>query len=205
MDMRCRITSGGGDPRESATENKPPSALPGACGKGETVRQERTALTATPAARQTPPGAKPHRDGVERLPRKRQRFQDRCLDPAVRVGCLKRRATGAPEEWPSRVSSQLAPHRTRLTGRLRCDGEARRGNAPGLRQFWASWDCGRPACQLLQSAGFRRAGGTPAVRGIPLHDHVEHRRRRRHAGPPLPRRLVSQDAQFAARGRRLDG
>ena len=31
MDMRCRITSGGGDPRESATENKPPA---GAFGKG---------------------------------------------------------------------------------------------------------------------------------------------------------------------------
>lgn len=31
---RCRITSGGGDPRESATENRPPG--PGS-GKGETV------------------------------------------------------------------------------------------------------------------------------------------------------------------------
>lgn len=32
METRCRITSGGGNPRESATENKPPQ------GKGETVR-----------------------------------------------------------------------------------------------------------------------------------------------------------------------
>ncbi len=31
-ETRCRITSGGGNPRESATENKPPQ------GKGETVR-----------------------------------------------------------------------------------------------------------------------------------------------------------------------
>jgi len=40
-ETRCRITSGGGNPRESATENKPPQ------GKGETVRQERTARMAT--------------------------------------------------------------------------------------------------------------------------------------------------------------
>jgi len=31
-ETRCRITSGGGDPRESATESKPPQ------GKGEMVR-----------------------------------------------------------------------------------------------------------------------------------------------------------------------
>jgi hypothetical protein len=31
-ETRCRITSGGGNPRESATEKKPPR------GKGETVR-----------------------------------------------------------------------------------------------------------------------------------------------------------------------
>ena len=35
METRCRITSGGGDPRESATENKPPAVF---AGKGETVR-----------------------------------------------------------------------------------------------------------------------------------------------------------------------
>ncbi len=37
MDMRCRITSGGGNPRESATETRPPAPL-GAAGKGEKVR-----------------------------------------------------------------------------------------------------------------------------------------------------------------------
>src|SRR5581483_9950832 len=62
METRCRITSGGGDPRESATENKPPRLR----GKGETVRQERTARTATPAARQAPPGARPNRGDGER-------------------------------------------------------------------------------------------------------------------------------------------
>jgi hypothetical protein len=49
-------------------------------------------------------------------------FQDRCPDPAVRVGCSKRRATGVPEEWPSRVGPRPAPHRTRLTGRLIREG-----------------------------------------------------------------------------------
>ena len=34
IDMRCRITPGGGDPRESATENEPPASA----GKGEKVR-----------------------------------------------------------------------------------------------------------------------------------------------------------------------
>src|SRR5215207_2993761 len=38
LDMRCRITSGGGNPRESATENRPPASATAAAGKGETVR-----------------------------------------------------------------------------------------------------------------------------------------------------------------------
>src|SRR5215831_17323500 len=97
MDMRCRITSGGRKPRESATENRPPPSPQGESGKGETVRQERTAPAATSAARQTPPGARPNRDGAKR------KLRDRCPDPAVRVGCLRRRATGVPEEWPSRT------------------------------------------------------------------------------------------------------
>lgn len=36
-DMRCRITSGGGDPRESATENEPLPTF-GWGSKGEKVR-----------------------------------------------------------------------------------------------------------------------------------------------------------------------
>jgi hypothetical protein len=40
MDMRCRITSGGGNPRDSATENKPPrrTGFGVRRGKGEMVR-----------------------------------------------------------------------------------------------------------------------------------------------------------------------
>src|SRR5690349_4728285 len=35
MDTRCRITSGGRKPRESATENKPPGSPPPLCGEGK--------------------------------------------------------------------------------------------------------------------------------------------------------------------------
>src|SRR5215469_5845337 len=50
MDIRCRITSGGRKLRDSATENRPPlPSLP----RG-----------ATQTARQTPPGARPNRDGA---------------------------------------------------------------------------------------------------------------------------------------------
>ncbi len=42
MGQRYRLTAGGGDPRESATENRPPAgaalALRPIAGKGETVR-----------------------------------------------------------------------------------------------------------------------------------------------------------------------
>src|SRR5215469_857111 len=91
-ETRCRITSGGGDPRESATENRPPGEAPKGAksGKGETVRQERTARPATVAARQAPPGARPNRDGAI------ARFR-----AAVRVGRARRLATGVPEEWSS--------------------------------------------------------------------------------------------------------
>ncbi len=37
-EIRCRLTAGGGDPRESATENRPPGQGFGLPGKGETVR-----------------------------------------------------------------------------------------------------------------------------------------------------------------------
>src|SRR6516164_3955181 len=39
-EVRCRVTPGGGDPRESATERTPPAPLrfAGAGGKGEMVR-----------------------------------------------------------------------------------------------------------------------------------------------------------------------
>ena len=37
-ETRCRVTPGGGDPRESATESKPPAVASAKAGKGERVR-----------------------------------------------------------------------------------------------------------------------------------------------------------------------
>src|SRR3954467_223620 len=59
----CWLTASRGDSRDSATEKRPPAKA----GKGETVREERTAPVATRAARQAPPGARAHR-GAMRLP-----------------------------------------------------------------------------------------------------------------------------------------
>src|SRR5262249_9782981 len=107
MDMRCRITSGGRKPRESATENRPPPSPQGESGKGETVRQERTASAATSAARQTPLGATRKRGGA--APSARAGGRDGCPDPPVGVGCGRRRATGVEEEWPSRAGASPRP------------------------------------------------------------------------------------------------
>ncbi len=69
-------------------------------GKGERVRQERTAPLATGAARQAPPGARPNRDGT---PGDCSRA-GRVSGPAVRVGRARRMATCVPDEWPSPAS-----------------------------------------------------------------------------------------------------
>ena len=61
----CRVTPGGGNPRESATEKRLPRHDEGSPsdqrGKGETLGSEPTAGLATGPARQAPPGAMPNR------------------------------------------------------------------------------------------------------------------------------------------------
>ena len=111
MDMRCRITSGGSNSRESATESKPPSpTLPSpACGggiKGGAARVKRCGKSA-PRFRQRKRHGKPHRE-QDRIGAAREQSRDLCPGPAVRVGCWRRRATGVPEEWPSRAASKSA-------------------------------------------------------------------------------------------------
>ena len=111
METGWRLTAAGGDPRESATENKPPRLGFGL----RAVRVKRCGKSAprvlvTRAARQTPPGARPNRGGRERgNPARKPVFR-----PAARVGCSRRLAIGVPDEWPSRGN----PDRTRLIGRL---------------------------------------------------------------------------------------
>ncbi|GEK97303.1 hypothetical protein GKA01_25000 [Gluconobacter kanchanaburiensis NBRC 103587] len=66
MGRRYRLTAGEGDLRESATENRPPAGLcptrsfagEHVAGKGETVRQERTASPATEMVTANPTGSK---------------------------------------------------------------------------------------------------------------------------------------------------
>ena len=80
--------------------------------KGEMVRQERTALPATAAARQTPPGARPNRGGTN------LRVQG-CFRLTARVGRAKPPATEVPDEWSSSARSK---------------GQAR--TEPGLQAGW---------------------------------------------------------------------
>ena len=103
--------------RESATESRPPRPFLRSSGpregrvegtwrgKGERVRQERTAPPATGAAWQAPPGARPNRDGTPGLPhvfiRMTRSRAGRVSGPAVRVGRARRMATCVPDEWPS--------------------------------------------------------------------------------------------------------
>src|SRR5664280_2637709 len=62
-------------------------------------------------ARQTPPGARPNRNDVgAQAPGP--------SGPVVRVGCLMRRATGVPEEWPSRLRFAPQALQNPATGRL---------------------------------------------------------------------------------------
>src|SRR5690242_8000813 len=101
---RWRVTPAGGDPRESATESRPPM-LASRAGKGERVRQERTAGLVTGPAWQTPPGARPNRGATWASFR-----------PGARVGCSTPDANPGLEEWPPIACQGV--DRTRLTDPL---------------------------------------------------------------------------------------
>ena len=98
-EVRCRVTPGGGDPRDSATENTPPpvpacrtAARVKWCGKGAPRRRQRRWQ------------GKPHReqDQVGAAGTGEQFLGCRAdLRAAARVGRTRRSATGVREEWPS--------------------------------------------------------------------------------------------------------
>jgi len=97
---RCRLTAGGGDPRESATENKPPSF--------GWVRVKRCGKSAPRPWQQGRQG-KPHREqdrigvaGERNLVTPGGVAQGRSR-PVTRVGRTRRAATRVAEEWPSRA------------------------------------------------------------------------------------------------------
>ena len=116
-------------------------------GKGETVRQERTARWATKAARQTPPGARPNRDGAH---------VSACragTGPVIRVGCWRRRATAVREEWSPRGFTPL--DRTRLIDGVIASqpGQvATRSVATGLGQDRPASENGGPQAAIFDSS-----------------------------------------------------
>jgi len=130
MDMRCRIMSGGGDPRESATESKPPPRL-----RLRRARVKRCGKSA-PRGRQRTRHGKPHRE-QNRIGAARREISGSMSGSAARVGCSRRRATGVPEEWPSRAGLLPAPYRTRLTGRLTRSRGASDGPPSGAPPVYA--------------------------------------------------------------------
>ena len=89
-ETRCRVTPGGGDPRESATESKPPRRR----FAGRRVRVKGCGKSA-PRPRQRGRHGKPHRE-QDRIGTVFARFR-----AAVRVGRTRRPATDVPDEWPS--------------------------------------------------------------------------------------------------------
>jgi hypothetical protein len=107
IDIRCRITSGGGNPRESATENEPPCEPPQGARRARVKRCGKSA----PRLRQRNRHGKPHREQdrigtATRAARESDNSRERCQALAVRVGCSRRCANIAPEEWPSRIASR---------------------------------------------------------------------------------------------------
>jgi len=110
-ETRCQITSGGGDPRESATERKPPnrashSARVKGCGKSAPVLQ------------QCGTHGKPHREQnlIGMVGRMLRHCRQVGFRTTIRVGCRRRSATDVPDEWPYSAACRM--DRTRLTGHL---------------------------------------------------------------------------------------
>ncbi len=125
IDIRCRITSGGGDPRDSATENEPlPPPSPTPCeGMGGAVRVKRCGKSA-PRVRRRKRHGKPHREQdrigtATRAVRASENTAGRCQ--ARRPGRLleatcKRCPRGMAVTY--RLRKRAVPYRTRLTGWL---------------------------------------------------------------------------------------
>src|SRR4030095_7084389 len=108
-ETRCRLTAGGGDPRESAPENRPPARVAGE------VRVKRWGKS-PPRDRQRKRHGKPHREqdqiGAAR----------RATGSGVSAAPPGPAARGAPQRASQRNGhpSPQGEDRTRLTGRLTC-------------------------------------------------------------------------------------
>jgi hypothetical protein len=95
--IRCRLTAGGGDPRESATENKPPAQEPQGVPRARAKRCGKSAPRPWQQGRQGKPHREQDRIGAA-VPQGTEVFR-----LAARVGRVRRAARRVPEEWPSRI------------------------------------------------------------------------------------------------------
>ncbi len=121
--IRCRLTAGGGNPRESATENKPPTSCEPNLGKTWAARVKRCGKSAPRPWQQGWQG-KPHREQdrigtAGRAVTRRVRGHSR---PAVRVGRVRRAATRVPEEWLPLAARQGQNPAYRPSGRRAAGG-----------------------------------------------------------------------------------
>lgn len=102
MERRCRVTPGRREPRDSATEKRPPALV--------RARLKRW-------GKSPPRTGRPGRHGKPHREQRRIGIPHRRLRPGVRVGGSSAPATGAPDEWSSRALRR--PDRIRLIGRPR--------------------------------------------------------------------------------------
>ena len=155
IDIRCRITSGGGDPRDSATENEPPAFALRSCGE---VRVKRCGKSA-PRVRQRKRHGKPHREQdrigtATRVVRESENTAGRCQ--ARRPGRLleamcKHCPRGMAVTY--RLRKRAVPYKTRLTGRL---------ISLTRKRFRAKWNSGsrqrKRVLPAMRGLGVQHAG-----------------------------------------------
>src|SRR3954451_2837608 len=107
LEARCRGKSGlhrarwwvtptRGDPRDSATENRPPLRSPDRGGKGETVVQETTSDPGDRAGSANPTWSKVKKSGAFGH---RTRARSRAARPSARVDRWRLSATAARDGW----------------------------------------------------------------------------------------------------------
>src|SRR4051794_25129698 len=93
---RWWVTPTRGDPRESATENRPPVLVPTRTGKGETVVQETTSDRGDPAGSANPTWSKVKKSGAFGH---RTRARSRAARPSARVDRWRVSATALVDGW----------------------------------------------------------------------------------------------------------
>src|SRR3954468_9081254 len=93
---RWWVTPTRGDPRESATENRPPPTAPAGGGKGETVVQETTSDPGDRDGSANPTWSKVKKSGAFGH---RTRARSRAARPSARVDRWRLSATAARDGW----------------------------------------------------------------------------------------------------------